>query len=183
MLFSDEITHKSTKQFIVEAEEKALTYFARNFDLQTWNAKAYVNQDGKIVVEIPVEYPIFTEGPHPDYKDEEPEYVDYFDNWEEAQEDNKLTLEYLEKEWLIQEDSNDPNVSKNFDWSNKYISSDINDISIIVTPEEAEGKDYFDRKITFQNGFVFYPSDGLELVDKLETPNGTFNLFLSTHID
>lgn len=182
MLFSNEIAHKATKQFIVNAEEKALTYFARNFDLQTWNAKAYVNQEGKIVVEIPVEYPIFTEEPDPEYPDEEPEYVDYFDTWEEAEADNKLTLEYLEKEWLIQEDSSNPDVSKNFDWSNKYVSSDINDMSIIVTPKEADEDEWGD-KVTFQNGFVFEASDSFYLVDKLETPNGTFNVFLSTHID
>lgn len=89
MLFSDEIAHKSIKRFTVEAEEKALTYFARNFFLGIWKAKADVNDEGKIVVYVPVEYPIFVEEPDPEYPDEEPEYVDYFDTWEDLRKTTK----------------------------------------------------------------------------------------------
>lgn len=183
MLFSDEIAHKSIKRFTVEAEEKALTYFARNFFLGIWKAKADVNDEGKIVVYVPVEYPIFVEEPDPEYPDEEPEYVDYFDTWEDTQKDNEITLEYLENDWLLQEDSHDPNVEKNFDWSNKYRSSDINDVTIIISSEEAVETDMYDKQVTLQNGFVFYAGDSLKLVNKVETPNGTFNVYLSVHVD
>lgn len=41
----------------------------------------------------------------------------------------------------------------------------------------------YDKQVTLQNGFVFYAGDSLKLVNKVETPNGTFNVYLSVHVD